>query len=204
MRSNASCIFVSIMFKPESRQLSIAVKDRKERLLRRRFISYVIRQNDSGAFELIDNYEELNRITRQYIKKQEILPLPATMSRFLQNASMAELENMCNSVRHELEQTGLKIFFDPSRDGELRPKWRYRVRSQTMTDYMLATPESRDAEDAYDENPNQVPYRIIQLVKRNYQYHMTPEWKIWFGRKVQRKREQIILDIIQKNIMRVQ
>jgi hypothetical protein len=164
------------------------------RQLKRRFVSYSIRRNDVGRLELIDNYDELDFVSRQYVRREAVVLLPSPLAEAkLEAMSLKRIESLCNGLRNRLDRHGIKIFFD-SVDGELRPKWRYRLPDGTRTDHMKVVADS--APDAYEEDSVLVPLRVIQLVRRNSQYHAMPEWKVWFGRKMQRKREEIMLDYL--------
>lgn len=160
--------------------------------LRRRFVRYAL--YDRGTdFDLVEIYEELDISLRDYVTKEVLINLSKDIKHnFVSAHSRQQLLDACTRIRQDLDQYGLKIFFDPAVQGDLpRPKWRYRIAGKTHNEHM-ALIAGNEPEDAYLENPNQMPERIARLTVRNYRYHTTSEWKNWFGRKLQRKREQIM------------
>ncbi|MFH1047735.1 MAG: hypothetical protein V1738_05505 [Patescibacteria group bacterium] len=174
-------------------QTAVIVEDKNPRPLRRRFIGYSFKVDNSAQLVLIDKYEELDFKTRSYIYKEDVLRLPACIKPQNIASHLNDLTAVCNSLRQELEQCGLKIFFDPAPNEELRPKWRYRLNGQIKTDYMTIAIDSNQPSDSYEEDSNQLPQKILQLVRRDNAYHTTLDWKLWFGRKMQKKREEIII-----------
>jgi len=164
-----------------------------QRPLRRRFVSYSFGVGESGNLELVDSYEEFDVALGQYNRKEVRTELPPQLAQRVTEESRTQLAQYCSVLRHELDQGGLKLFFDPVGRGSLRPKWRYRLTGRTHTDYVTVEDDIDIRADSYDHNPDSVPSWIMQLVQHDYRYHLTPEWRSWFGRKMQRKREEIII-----------
>jgi len=148
---------------------------------------------------LVDWYEEFDARTGHYEKKQTRASLPDGLARWLNPDSWRLWSSVCNKLRYDLDTHGLKIFFDRGKHDNLRAKWRYRLQGKNRTDYMEIS-ESPKTMNAYDQPPDQVPEWVIQLVQRNYEYYLTAEWQSWFGPKIQRKRESIIVDYLQRII----
>jgi hypothetical protein len=170
---------------------------------KRQFVEYrLARQRQGDGFVVVDVFDEFNPILDEYERKREetSIEVPAVdeYERKREETSIEVPADMgerfvraCSDIRRELDQFGLKIFFDPAdRDGQVRPKWRYKLRGCMRTDFADVVPS--DQEDPYEGDPDVVPEEIVDIVRSDREYYRSNIWKIWFGRKLQRKREDIV------------
>jgi hypothetical protein len=169
------------------------------RPLRRRFVSYTITINQRGELELVDTFEQYDYFINSYVKKEERISLPIFILEKLNSDNQPKLERLCTELRQEIDNYGLKIFFDFLPNNELRAKWRYRLRNKIQTDYLLILNE-QSKDSSLVEDSDVIAANIIDLVRNNPGYHLTAEWHNWFGRKMQRKREKIIFTFLRDEL----
>jgi len=171
------------------RRIRIIEDDRADQLPKRRFVEYRLsREGQGGGFEIVDIFDEFNLVTDEYERRRE-----PTRIRIPDGAGQ-EFIAACTEIRRELDRYGLKIFFDSADvEGFVRPKWRYRLDGRMCTDFARVCPETDDGRDPYESDPDVVPIEIADLVSSDREYYRSREWKEWFGRKLQRKREQIVV-----------
>jgi len=172
-----------------ARRIRIVEDGRADQLPKRRFVEYRLsREGEGGGFEVVDIFDEFNLVTDEYERKRE----PTRI--YLPEGVGQEFIAACTEVRRELDQFGLKIFFDAvSGEGQIRPKWRYRLDGRMRTDFARVCPETDGHRDPYESDPDVVPLEIAALVNSDREYYRSREWKEWFGRKLQRKREQVVV-----------
>src|SRR3989339_553311 len=140
------------------------------RPLRRRFLRYDLEVTESNL-ELVDRYEEQEPLSGQYIAKESRAKLDElsteSRDRLISNLQVRQLlAAVLSSLRKEIDQDGLKIFFDPQVDGTLRPKWRYRCRGRWQTD-PIQIEEHTELDDPYFGDPNIMPVPILELVTQD-------------------------------------
>lgn len=152
---------------------------------KRRFVEYRLVRRDEGGFGVVDIFDEYNPVIDDYERKREEtrIAVPSGMGESFVRA--------CTEIRRELDRFGLKMFFDPPyRSGHPRPKWRYRLGGRIRTDF--AEVVNTDQGDPYEGDPDIVPEDIVEMVMSDRKYYMRKDWKDWFGRKLQRKREDVV------------
>lgn len=169
-------------------RIRIVEGDRFGQLQKRRFVEYRLsRTGEGGDFIVIDIFDEFNPIIDEYERKREAtsIDVPAQFGqKFVQ---------LCTEVRRELDRFGLKIFFDPpGAGGGIRPKWRYKLGGRMRTDFAEVTDGTAEECDPYESDPDVVPADIVEMVRADREYYRRKEWKDWFGRKLQRKREEVV------------
>ncbi|MFH2062619.1 MAG: hypothetical protein ABIJ46_00485 [bacterium] len=168
------------------------------RPLRRRFLRYDLMLDGEDGLLLVDRYEEYDYAAGRYVAKEcrtqlrpeEGHPVGYALA---DDRARSELAARLSELRREVDAAGMKIFFDPQPDGGLRPKWRYRCGGRWRTELMRVIDEP-DAEDPYRGDPDAIPSELLRLVMADCRYYLTAEWNSWFGRRMQRKRELVVLD----------
>ncbi len=167
-------------------RVRVVESDRPDQPQKRRFIEYRLVRRDEGAdFGVVDIFDEFNPVIDDYVRKREATSIQVPLH-------MGEtFVRTCTAIRRELDIFGLKMFFDPvDRNGRIRPKWRYRLAGRMRTDF-ADVGGSPDA-DPYEADPDLVPEDIIDMVRSDREYYIRKPWKDWFGRKLQRKREDVV------------
>ncbi|MEA3249471.1 MAG: hypothetical protein U9Q03_03875 [Patescibacteria group bacterium] len=151
---------------------------------KRRFVEYRL-SREGEIFKVVDIFDEFNPITDEYERKRDEtrIDVPSGVG--------ADFARVCTEVRQELDRFGLKMYFDISgRNGAMRPKWRYRLGGHLRTDFAQVTDDSHP--DPYEGDPDTVPVDIVEMVRADREYYRRKGWKDWFGRKLQRKREDVV------------
>lgn len=147
-----------------------------------KFVTYHLQETPEGRYVVEDETAVLDGVTGEYRNniRNTAINLTENLTSKLQGneVSADEVVAQCNAVRAKLDEKGVKVFFD-GKNGKLYPKWKYLVgegvRSEAITD---------------------VPAEIMTLVRTNPDYFKTPEYKNWFGPRMQNKREQVISDVL--------
>jgi hypothetical protein len=167
-------------------RVRIVSDERAEPPKKRRFVEYrLAREAEGGDFAVYDIFDEFNPVTDEYERKREVtsIDVPAGLGQ--------EFISACTAIRREIDRFGMKMFFDNIGSyGKTHPKWRYRLSGRLRTDFVRVADE--DHEDPYDGDPDSVPVGIVEMVRADREYYRKKDWKIWFGRKLQRKREDVI------------
>lgn len=158
--------------------------ERGRRPKRREFVGYRLEREDDG-FTVTEDYDEWDATAEKYVRrttKTTIVPPPDVAKKIAANAAEAErFVRTIDGLRKDIDTRGVKMFFDrPKDDAEkIFPKWKWFVGGKKF-----------DPAVPLEE----IPEEIIALVKADPQYHKKPEWTKWFGKKMQKKREDVIAE----------
>ncbi|KPJ84690.1 hypothetical protein AMJ57_05685 [Parcubacteria bacterium SG8_24] len=151
--------------------------------LRRLFVDYLPVLDEFGDIDHIEeHFDELDRASGFYLRKviRTSIELPDAVKTYVRTEGGAQeaLLDLCRRLRREIDGgKGLKLIFDDLPDGSRLPKWKYRL-------------AGRVREEKIGEGG--IPAEMLGLVKDDAQYWRRPEWKRWFGRALQAKRDEII------------
>ncbi|MFC1638969.1 hypothetical protein ACFL26_01715 [Patescibacteria group bacterium] len=137
----------------------------------------------SGGTVLFDVFDEFDPLAGGHVRRERrtSIVLPPDLSE-----NPLAVAERCAALRRELDRSGVKIFFDRGRDSARpKPKWRYRLGGRLRTDYISPAPGASDDADT-------MPAELIEFVESHPDYYRMRHWLSWFGRMIQRKREEVI------------
>lgn len=158
---------------------------RESRPKKRKFLAYHIYfDQEGGQAHLTEDYQDWDRRRQDYRKRKDV-PTAIDISKSLVSKLSADpsLQKMftsyCGDIREELDERGVKLFFDPSRTegGDVVPKWKFFLDSKPVEHYLTL---------------DDLPHGIRTMVREDREYFKRPEYKKWFGKAMQRKREEVI------------
>jgi hypothetical protein len=145
---------------------------------RRDFVGYRVTR-DGGKVVVHEDFREWDDEAQDYRDRTQetTMALPAERAG---NATDEDVIRFMDTVRADLDRRAVKMFFDRPQDEpeKVFPKWKY----------FLGGKKSEEPVPV-----DEIPADVLALVKADKDgYHRTPEWKKWFGRQMQKKREDII------------
>lgn len=158
--------------------------ERGRRPKRRAFVGYRLERENDG-FSVTEDYDEWDTATEKYVRrttKTTIVPPPDIAEKIAADPAEADrFMRVIDGLRKDIDTRGVKMFFDrPKDDAEkVFPKWKWFVGGKKFDPAVPA---------------EEIPEEIIALVKADPQYHKKPEWTKWFGKKMQKKREDVIAE----------
>jgi hypothetical protein len=159
-------------------------KEKRERNQpKRRFLGYRVAPEADGGFGIEEDYEEWDDQDQAYKAKTVKTSIAFTSTLAEKMAAdpdvAATVSGFAGQVRGELDRSGVKIFFDrPKTEPEkIYPKWKYALEGRTAQEPIKI---------------DEIPQEVMDEVRKNKEYFKTDVWKKWFGKRMQRKREEII------------
>ncbi|HSD12094.1 MAG TPA: hypothetical protein VLC10_00915, partial [Patescibacteria group bacterium] len=162
-------------------------KERKEKRERgqqkRRFVEYRVAPDADGGFAIEEDYEEWDDQDKTYKAKTVKTTIAFTTTLAEKMAADPEVAltvaGYAGQIRGELDRSGVKIFFDrpKSEPDKIYPKWKYGLEGKTVQDPIKL---------------DEIPPEVMEEVRKNKEYFKTDAWKKWFGKRMQRKREEVI------------
>ncbi len=186
------------------------------------------RDAQAASFYFNEEFEEWDRAAAEYRLKRSraAIAVPAeAQRRFMagDDAFRVTLAEFCNGLRRELDGRGVKMYFDIAKGEEaatpVRAKWTYYLmgrRVDELLEWELLPPVRemiRVAEtnrhlwpqveggEAVDAETETEAFRRLRQLHRKYgtcRYYETREWKLWFGRAMQAKRDRLITGELQR------
>ncbi len=150
---------------------------------KRRFVDYRVIPEDGGGFAIEEDYEEWDDETKGYKAKTVKTSIGFTSTLAEKMAADPEVAGtvagFAGQIRGELDGSGVKIFFDrpKSEPEKIYPKWKYALEGKTVQEPI---------------RPDEIPAEVMDEVRKNKEYFKTDAWKKWFGKRMQRKREEVI------------
>lgn len=161
---------------------------RETRPKKRKFSAYNVQTDEeSGQAHVTEDYQDWDRRRQEYRTRKNVptgITVPdALVTDMSTDASLQErFTSFCGKIREELDERGVKLFFDPSKTegGDKVPKWKFFLNGRPIEHYLTLA---------------DLPSEISAMVREDSAYFNKPEYKRWFGKSMQQKREQIISDL---------
>lgn len=166
----------------------------------RKFVCYGFKKDAGGHWHVSETYEKRIGQTNdtEHVEIKTAIDIPDDLAKELERGDSSVLGdaylNTCETIRNELDASGdegLKLFFDgwdAKRKGKvdpksIKPRWKY----------FLPDVDERQSDDG------EVPEHILQLViDHPKDYFTQKEYKEWYGKSLQEKREAIINKVVLK------
>jgi len=154
---------------------------------KRRFLGYDISLDTDGALRCSERVIERNKDGSEE-EKVRVARFPFPVD-FMERLGIdAVFRKLCalrlTELRLEVDDgKGVKLFIDRPKDspGKFVPKWKYCIEGKTREDVFAA-----------EEMPNEV----VAVVRGGDDYWKDATYRSWFGRSMQRKREEVLVEAV--------